>query len=228
MQIRISEIFHSIQGEGQLAGVPSVFVRLSGCPLRCRWCDTKYAWAEEGGELYNIDMLIEKLAGYDCDHLVITGGEPFAFDGLAELILRVRAIFAHITIETAGIIYLPGLPVDLVSISPKLSNSHPSDAGAKEIHEKLISDRTAVARFVENYPYQLKFVVGQESDISEIKELLAELPAVDRENVLLMPQCTIRQEYVERSKLVAKLCVENGYSFCPRLHILIWNKQKGV
>ena len=124
--MRISEIFYSLQGEGFLAGVPSVFVRLAGCPLRCRWCDTKYAWEETAGQDYNIAGIIQTVGKWPCKFVVITGGEPMINPNLPELVQDLKAAGKHITIETAGIVFVPELPCDLMSISPKLSNSTPS------------------------------------------------------------------------------------------------------
>jgi 7-carboxy-7-deazaguanine synthase len=126
--MRIAEIFYSIQGEGKLVGVPSVFVRTSGCNLRCTWCDTPYAsWHPEG-----IDMTVEQIAAVVASHptpyVVLTGGEPMMFKELPLLIETLKQRDCHITIETAGTLWLPALPVggiDLASISPKLSNSIP-------------------------------------------------------------------------------------------------------
>jgi 7-carboxy-7-deazaguanine synthase len=122
----INEIFHSLQGEGFLAGVPSVFIRVAGCPLRCRWCDTKYAQEAQAGTEYGIDEIVRAVGKWDCSHLVITGGEPMVNDGLPQLAWELKAVGKHITIETAGIAYIPDMPCDLMSISPKLSNSMPT------------------------------------------------------------------------------------------------------
>src|SRR6266550_4574066 len=121
----ISEIFYSIQGEGELAGVPSVFIRTSGCNLRCTWCDTKYAsWRPEGEEL-SIDQIVLHVLRYRTHHVVLTGGEPMIATGLRELASELHAQGLHITIETAGTIRPEGIAFDLASLSPKLANSTP-------------------------------------------------------------------------------------------------------
>src|SRR5688572_20004036 len=125
--MRISEIFYSIQGEGELTGVPSVFVRTSGCNLRCTWCDTKYAsWNPEGEEL-SIDAIVEQVRTFPARHVVLTGGEPMVARGISELAQRLRDDGLHITIETAGTIAPDGIACDLASLSPKLSNSTPDE-----------------------------------------------------------------------------------------------------
>jgi 7-carboxy-7-deazaguanine synthase len=82
----INEIFYSLQGEGFLAGVPSVFVRLAGCPLQCRWCDTKYAWDQRAGEDYNIGDIVKTVQQWPCKFIVITGGEPMINSDLPQLV----------------------------------------------------------------------------------------------------------------------------------------------
>ncbi|MCE9518251.1 MAG: 7-carboxy-7-deazaguanine synthase QueE, partial [Verrucomicrobia bacterium] len=123
--MRIAEIFYSIQGEGRLTGVPSVFIRTSGCNLRCRWCDTPYAsWNPEGAEMTVADILavVEK---YPARHVVVTGGEPMIARNISELLHALRDSEKHITIETAGTVAPNRVPCDLASLSPKLKNSVP-------------------------------------------------------------------------------------------------------
>ena len=125
--IRISEIFYSVQGEGILAGVPSVFVRVSGCNLRCSWCDTPYAsWNPEGQER-SVESIVETVRGFGADYAVITGGEPMIFPDVVALSHGLTSSGMHITIETAGTVFQP-VACDLMSISPKLGNSTPSGA----------------------------------------------------------------------------------------------------
>ncbi|HVT80976.1 MAG TPA: 7-carboxy-7-deazaguanine synthase QueE, partial [Phycisphaerae bacterium] len=140
--MRISEIFYSIQGEGKLLGVPSVFVRVSGCNLRCTWCDTPYAsWKPEGEEM-DVAAIAEKVARFRARHVVVTGGEPMMFRETGELIGVLKAAGMHVTVETAGTLWLEGLgagAIDLASVSPKLANSTPREReGGKfaALHER--------------------------------------------------------------------------------------------
>src|ERR1041385_6410009 len=120
--MKIAELFHSIQGEGILAGVPSVFVRVSGCNLRCTWCDTPYtSWAPEGREMTIAEIVAETQA-FGASHAVVTGGEPMLFEDTVELTRELKTLGLHITIETAGKVDQP-VVFDLMSISPKLANS---------------------------------------------------------------------------------------------------------
>src|SRR3954464_7367970 len=124
--MRISEIFFSVQGEGKLAGVPSVFIRTSGCNLRCQWCDTPYAsWSPEGPEM-TLDAILAEVALHPTRFCVVTGGEPMIAKGIHELLARLRSARMHITIETAGTVPPDGIHCDLASVSPKLANSTPS------------------------------------------------------------------------------------------------------
>ncbi len=122
--LKVSEIFYSIQGEGILAGVPSVFVRLSGCNLRCAWCDTPYASWNPEGDYKMLGSIIADVRRRWPSHVVVTGGEPMIADKIVELTKGLKDIDLHVTIETAGTVYKP-VVCDLMSISPKLANSTP-------------------------------------------------------------------------------------------------------
>jgi len=224
----INEIFYSLQGEGFLVGVPSIFVRMAGCPLRCRWCDTKYAWDEKAGEQYSVAEIIETIQQWQCRFVVITGGEPVISSELLQLARELKAADKHITIETAGIAYIPDMPCNLMSISPKLSNSTPEDKQHAESHEKSRLDLAVLSELIDHYDYQLKFVVESESDLPEIKETIEKLGNVDLEKVMLMPQATTREEYLAKSPMVADMCKQTSFAFSQRLQTLLWNNKKGT
>ncbi len=223
----INEIFYSLQGEGFLAGVPSVFVRLAGCPLRCRWCDTKYAWDEKAGKNYSIDKIIQTVRQWPCKLVVITGGEPMINSDLPQLVRQLKTADKHITIETAGIAYIPEMPCDLISISPKLSNSAPTDPELASIHEDSRLDIAVLGKLIDSYQFQLKFVVDSKSDLAEIQQTLEKTGNVDFEKVMLMPQAATRDELLLKSPMVAEMCKQTGFSFSQRLQVLLWNNQKG-
>src|ERR1051325_4341762 len=126
--MRVAEIFHSIQGEGRLAGVPSVFIRTSGCNLRCVWCDTPYTSWEPEGEEKSLDDIIVEAKSYPTRHAVLTGGEPLIAPEIEALSERLKAENFHITIETAATVFKP-VRCDLMSLSPKLANSTPWERG---------------------------------------------------------------------------------------------------
>ena len=226
--MRISEIFYSLQGEGFLAGVPSMFVRLAGCPLRCRWCDTKYAWDQTAGRDHSIEKIIQTVQQWPSKFVVITGGEPMVNPDLPQLVQKLKASGKHITIETAGIAFIPALPCDLMSISPKLSNSTPDDPKLAAVHEDSRLDIAVLRELIDNYEYQLKFVVDSEADLPEIQQTIEEIGNVDSEKVMLMPQAATRDELLAKSPMVADICKRTGFAFCHRLQVLLWNNERGT
>src|SRR6202171_3848178 len=163
--MRISELFHSLQGEGKLVGVPSVFVRASGCNLRCVWCDTPYASWEPEGENVAGDEIVRRVLEFPARHVVVTGGEPMIMPDIVSLCDRLKAANLHITIETAATVYHE-VNVDLASLSPKLSNSTPHKREGGRFaasHEKQRLNAPVIQRFIDTSPeFQLKFVVSGE------------------------------------------------------------------
>lgn len=227
--MRISEIFESIQGEGLLAGVPSLFLRASGCNLRCSWCDTPYAsWAPEGLE-WTVEQLVERVAQSRLRHVVLTGGEPMIFADVAPLTCALKALGRHITIETAGTVDQP-VECDLMSISPKLANSTPhgiEEGRWVEMHERARLRLDVIARLMERYEYQLKFVVSRPEDVEEVRALAACLQA-PADRVLLMPEGVEEQRLREASLWIVEACKESGFRYCPRLHVFLYGNRRGV
>ena len=223
--MKIAELFYSLQGEGSLVGVPSVFIRSSGCNLRCAWCDTPYtSWQPEGTEL-DLDRIVDEVQAHPARHVVITGGEPMIQPEMVPLTERLRALGMHITIETAGTVFQP-VACDLMSISPKLSNSTPAGNFA-EPHDRLRIQPTILAELIARYEYQLKFVVENPADLQEIRALM-EMLAAPRERVILMPEGTEPARLAERGLWLAEICKEEGFRFSPRLHIDLWGSRRGV
>ena len=223
--MRIAEIFHSIQGEGSLVGVPSVFVRTSGCNLRCVWCDTPYtSWHPEGDD-WPIDRILAAVDAYPARHVIVTGGEPMIAPGVAEFTAALRARNLHITIETAGTVFAP-VACDLMSISPKLANSTPTGDWS-ERHERLRIQPDVLRRLMSAYDYQLKFVIASPQDIAEIRDLLTTLDA-DSANVILMPEGTHAETLRERGIWLAEICKQYGFRFSPRLHVDLWGNRRGI
>jgi 7-carboxy-7-deazaguanine synthase len=228
--MKVAEIFYSIQGEGMLTGVPSVFVRTSGCNLRCDFCDTDYtSWRVEGDDLA-VDDILDRVAGFSARHAVVTGGEPMIAPGIEELTLGLRRRGYHITVETAATVFRP-VECDLASLSPKLASSTPlGREGGRfaERHERLRWQPDVVRAFMERHPYQLKFVIDRPSDLDEVRAMLAELPGADRERVLLMPQGVTPEEVRARGLWLVEECKRHGYRYCPRLHIELYGNRRGV
>ena len=224
--MRISEVFYSVQGEGILAGVPSVFVRTSGCNLRCSWCDTPYtSWKPEGAE-YGIDAIVDQVTAFPAArHVVITGGEPMIASGIVELSQRFRALGLHITFETAGTVFAP-VACDLMSISPKLANSTPEGV-FHDRHEQLRLQPEVLRRLTREYDYQLKFVVARESDLAELQSIV-EMLGAPADKVILMPEGISSDVLSERGVWIAELCKKHGYRFGPRLHVYLYGNRRGV
>jgi 7-carboxy-7-deazaguanine synthase len=226
--LRVSEIFYSIQGEGTLAGVPSVFVRLSGCNLRCTWCDTPYAsWNPEGRDMMLGEVLAD-VRGRWSTHVVVTGGEPMISDKIVELTQGLKDLGLHITIETAGTVYKE-VTCDLMSISPKLANSTPHEREEGKWvpqHERLRYQPKVLRKLMREYEYQLKFVVSAPGDIDEIEAIAKETKA-DPAKVVLMPEGTTVEAIRERTPWIIDLCKRERFRFSPRLHIDVWGNERG-
>jgi 7-carboxy-7-deazaguanine synthase len=228
--VKISEIFYSLQGEGALVGVPSVFVRTSGCNLRCTWCDTPYtSWHPEGEEL-SINGIVERVLSFRAaSHVVVTGGEPMIAPDIVELTRKLRDAKLHITIETAGTCYVP-VDSDLMSISPKLGNSTPHERqGGRWAaqHDRLRFQPDVLRQLAREYDYQLKFVVSDPRDLEEI-DRIRECAGAEPERTILMPEGTDRQLLRERGIWLAEICKAKGYRYSPRMHIELWGDQRGV
>jgi 7-carboxy-7-deazaguanine synthase len=233
----ISETFTSIQGEGKLAGVPSHFIRVSGCNLRCAWCDTPYAsWNPDGGPRAVTDLIAGAKAS-GVRHVVLTGGEPMLFAPIEPLAAGLRDAGLHVTIETAGTVHRT-IACDLMSISPKLANSTPAAGDPRDPHgtwrrqhEERRINVDALQALLDDHPErQLKFVVRADAltpDLAEIDALLARLRGWSPGDVLLMPEGVSPPTSRARQE-VAAACVARGWRFCPRLHIEIYGNVRGT
>lgn len=227
----ISEIFYSIQGEGSLLGVPSVFIRTSGCNLRCEWCDTKYASWEPTGDHLSSDEIIEQVSLFPCTHVVITGGEPMIEKDLPLLTKKLKDHDKHITIETAATIFDPKVQCDLASLSPKLSNSTPiaiSDSWRKK-HEERRQCPQVVEQWANHTDYQLKFVINEKCDIEEMQQTLKlykiKIPLY---KIFLMPQGTDEISLKQKSLWLVEECKKYGFSYTPRTHVDLFGSKRGV
>jgi len=233
--MRVAEIFRSLQGEGFLTGTDAVFVRASGCNLRCWFCDTPYAsWLPEGENLTVDEIVHRAIALADvppaATHVVLTGGEPMLFAELAPLTRQLRNLGWHITVETAGTLYL-AVECDLMSISPKLSNSTPQrnrDPRWSERHERTRHVPGVIRRLIAEYPYQIKFVVDRPEDCLEVEGYLAGFPEIDRAKVLLMPQGTNLAMLAEKEAWLRPYCDEHGVHFCARRQIEWFGLTRGT
>lgn len=227
--MRIAELFYSLQGEGMLIGTPSVFVRTSGCNLRCLWCDTPYTSWEPEGEEMPLDEIVSYVQAHSTGYVVITGGEPMIAPEICALTERLKRLGRHITIETAGTVFAP-VACDLMSISPKLANSVPWEReGGRwaRTHDRLRIQTPVLRRLMASYAYQLKFVIAAPEDLGEVRALVAELGA-EKARVVLMAEGADPEVLRERGRWLAEICKREGFRFTPRLHIELWGHQRGV
>ena len=175
LQVRISEIFHSLQGEARTVGCPTVFVRLTGCPLRCQYCDTAYAFS--GGELLAIDDILEKVGRHHARYVTVTGGEPLAQPNCLSLLSRLCDLGYEVSLETSGALTIEG-------VDPRVSvvlDLKTPDSG--ECHRNLY----------ENIPLlkpidQVKFVICSRNDYQWARLKLDEFDLAGRvQDVLFSP-----------------------------------------
>jgi 7-carboxy-7-deazaguanine synthase len=207
----ISEIFFSLQGEGPKIGEPSVFIRLAGCiEPYCPWCDTAYAW-NEYFEM-SIRDIIRETGRYACKNVVITGGEPFLQweSGLKTLHEKLSGKGFHISYETSGKAGIPDLHGAQVILSPK------NIAGKWQISLDVLGK----ADF-------FKFVAENIASLGEIHGFVQK-NEITKERVYIMPRGMTREEQIQRMELVFCFCRDNGYKMTPRLHILAFDKKRGV
>ncbi len=234
-QLRISEIFSSVQGEGKFIGVPSTFIRTSGCNLRCIWCDTPYASWNPEGPFIDIDSIVDKAKKIGNQHIVITGGEPMLFEPIEELVKKLANHF--ITVETAGTL-LRHLPGTFMSISPKPAHSAPPVETSHDWHARHESARfqpEIIANLIQHHDFQLKFVVKPEEagSIEELQEMICQIElaanlAIDNSNIFLMPEGRDAETLARRLKLLVPICIETGYRLAPRLQIDLFGDTKGT
>jgi len=229
----IAEVFHSIQGEGELTGVPSVFVRTSGCNLRCTWCDTPYASWKPEGEPLTVEQLIAEIENHPAvRHVVLTGGEPMIAKDVHLLAAAIRASGRHLTIETAATVAPSGIACDLASLSPKLLNSAPdpvTHATWRKKHETTRWQPDVMRAWIDAYPYQIKFVVTRPEDVDEIEPMLAALQReVPRHKVLLMPEARTLETMRGKAAWLGELCKAQSYRYAHRLHIELYGNRRGT
>lgn len=247
MELLVSEIFYSIQGEGPFLGKPSIFLRLLGCNLECVWCDTKYTWLfsktqlekirtripndkldsldnivfnrDEEGTRISLLELEERFARFPVKNLVITGGEPLLQKDILKDWLQVLIQKGFfIEIETNGTISALDLPKAIhYNVSPKLSNSF--NPTSRRYKPRILK------QFLE-LDSIFKFVVDKEEDLDEIERIVEDI-GIDASRVFLMPQGRTLEELHHRSVWVAEICKKKGFNFTPRIHVYLWGDKRG-
>ncbi|MCA9063874.1 MAG: 7-carboxy-7-deazaguanine synthase QueE [Planctomycetaceae bacterium] len=225
--VLISEVFESIQGEGPWAGTESLFIRTSGCNLRCWFCDTPYtSWQPEGTQVSLAD-LAQTVARSSAPDVVLTGGEPMLVSDLADLTALCQQQGRRITIETAGTVY-QHLSCHLMAISPKLKNSVPMDAVWGPRHERTRHQPQIIRQLLQEYSCILKFVIDKPGDLEEVHACLSEFPQVQPEIVWLMPQARTREQLQEKAGWIRDAAAVHGFQFSSRLHIEKFGNRRGT
>ena len=211
-ELRITEIFHSLQGEARTVGVPTVFVRLTGCPLRCVWCDTEYAFS--GGEILELPQVLERVAAYGCDHVCVTGGEPLAQPECLKLLSELCDQGYEVSLETSG-----ALPI--ADVDPRVSrvmDLKAPDSG--ESHRNLWDNLAQLTQHD-----QVKFVISSRTDYDWARFKLDEFSLPGRVGEVLfspthgqLPPATLAQWLLE-DRVPARFQIQ--------LHKLLWNDAPG-
>ncbi|HMA11220.1 MAG TPA: 7-carboxy-7-deazaguanine synthase QueE [Steroidobacteraceae bacterium] len=210
-RLKITEIFRSLQGEGDTVGFPTVFVRLTGCPLRCQYCDTTYAFG--GGEWMSLDEILGKVRSYGTRHVCVTGGEPLAQANCLPLLQRLCDAGFHVSLETSG-----ALPVDKVDTRvSRVVDVKTPDSG--EAHRNLLDQLDLLGR-----RDQVKFVICSRRDYEWSRELVRARGLADRTMVLFSPshgQVAARElaEWILADDLPVRLQVQ--------LHKILWGNEPG-
>ncbi|HKM76270.1 MAG TPA: 7-carboxy-7-deazaguanine synthase QueE [Candidatus Bathyarchaeia archaeon] len=227
--MKVSEIFTSIQGEGQNLGKPAIFLRMALCNLTCEWCDTKYTWdwknydySKEVEEMSVVEVE-QELLKFQGKHLVLTGGEPMLQQ--KELLPLLKSLKEHefyIEVETNGTIKPTNEILALIdqwNVSPKLENSG-NEVSAREKPECY--------RFFNHLPNAcFKYVVKDPDDFEEVRRL-AEKYQISNDKIILMPEAQTTEQLTERSGWLSELSREAGYRFSTRLQIALWGSKRGV
>jgi 7-carboxy-7-deazaguanine synthase len=225
--MHIAEVFESIQGEGPWAGTPSLFIRTSGCNLRCSFCDTPYTSWKPEGNAWTLPELVRKITDSTAPDVVLTGGEPLLVPALPDLASAAQRLGRRVTIETAGTVDLD-IQADLIAISPKLANSTPTGTPWAARHDAARCRPDVVKSLIQRAPAILKFVIDQPDDISEVVQWLSLVPEIDRSCVWLMPEARSREQLRQKSEWLRTLAREQGFNFSSRLHVEMFGNQRGT
>ncbi|MBC8421998.1 MAG: 7-carboxy-7-deazaguanine synthase QueE [Pelagibacteraceae bacterium] len=241
----INEIYTCLQGEGKLTGIPHILIRTTGCRLRCQFansfCDTPYSsWGPEKGTFTYDDVEQFYIDNPHIKHTMITGGGPTLHSNMLQELCDLAKEYDHyITIETEGSEFVQ-TSADLISLSPKLSNSTPipgtwmpylerevTDKDKKQ-HETWRRNYDSMRTLIQFHPdYQLKPVISNLEDLDEVKDI-QKLLNIPNNMVWLMSEGLIGEELNKRRRWLVELCTEAGYNFTDRLHILAFGDTRGV
>lgn len=218
-RLRVAESFLSLQGEGPTAGTPAHFLRLQGCDVGCRWCDSKYTWDAAGGEGVPLARALAALRELgEAPLLVVTGGEPLAHEGVRELLAAALGLWPRVEVETSGLVAPPLAHARLAyNCSPKLSSAT----------DRWAETWAHAAAFAADPNTTFKLVVGDDPDTAEALRLVA-AHALPRGRVVLMPEGLTDAALRARAAALAETCKREGLRFGMRLHVWLWGARRGV
>jgi 7-carboxy-7-deazaguanine synthase len=210
-RLRLTEIFHSLQGESATVGWPTVFVRLTGCPLRCRYCDTAYAF--KGGDWWEIDAILDEVARYEALHVTVTGGEPLAQPDCHGLLAALCDAGYIVSLETSGALDVSQVDVRVIKVVDLKTPS--SGEAERNLYENLESL---------NPDDQVKFVIGDEADYAWSCDQLADWQLAERCTVLFSPvadqlSAATLADWVLRDRLDVRFQIQ--------LHKSLWGDTPG-
>lgn len=210
-RLRVNEIFHSLQGEADCVGFPTVFVRLTGCPLRCQYCDTEYAF--HSGEWFDLDAILAKVRRLEAQYVCVTGGEPLAQPNCLKLLERLCDAGYEVSLETSG-------ALDVAAVDPRVS---------RVIDVKTPASNEAARNRIENFAYlsrrdQLKFVICSREDYDWSKEFIRAHGLTERCRILFSPSYhqlspTSLADWILEDRLPVR--------FQLQLHKILWGDVPG-
>ena len=211
-RLKITEIFHSLQGEASNVGLPTVFIRLTGCPLRCQYCDTAYAFS--GGEWMDIEGIISHVKQYNTQHITVTGGEPLAQKGCIMLLNQLCDLDFDVSLETSGAILLDQVDKRVVKVVDVKTPASKEDSKNKFENFKFL-----------NAEDQVKFVICDENDYRWSKQLIDEYKLDSKCEILFSPShdqldATALANWILEDKLNVRFQIQ--------LHKYLWGDLPGV
>lgn len=209
--LRITEIFHSIQGESTRAGLPTVFVRLTGCPLRCQYCDTAYAFS--GGQMMGLDSIIERTLSFDCQQVCVSGGEPLAQPGCVNLLSRLCDTNLSVSLETSGAMSIAGVDPRVMIVMDLKTPGSGENPKNKLSNIALLKPHD-----------QIKFVLCNREDYQWACEMIKEHQLEKRVQLLFSPSWdqlnpSLLAEWIIQDRLPVRLQLQ--------LHKILWNDAPG-
>ena len=211
-RLKITEIFYSLQGEALNVGLPTVFIRLTGCPLRCTYCDTEYAFT--GGEWMDVDAIIDSIEQYNARHVMVTGGEPLAQKNCIELLQKLCDTGYSVSLETSGAILIDKVDQRVVKVVDIKTPASNEESKNRFENFDLLTPKD-----------QVKFVICDENDYQWSKQLVEQLKLTDVCEVLFSPAYQ-QQDATELAEWILRDRLNVRFQF--QLHKYLWGDKPGV